>query len=96
MVVHDAFDKGLVLLTAVVKSRNIFYSTLQHFLTSEISVDELGPLQKTEVKHIVFHGMSLYLRCLKIQYNPKVYYKFCFLKNMISKEQPGHQISELI
>lgn len=60
------FVKGLVLLIPpVVKSRNIFYSTLHHFLTSEISVDELGPLENTEDWHIVFHGMSLCLRRLK-------------------------------
>lgn len=89
------FDKGLALLTAVVKSRNTFYSTLQHFLISKISVDKLGPLEKTEDWHIVFHGVSLCLRGLNIWHNLKLNYRFCFLKNMNSTEQAGHQISEL-
>lgn len=58
------FNKASVLLMAVVKS--IFDLILQHFLTSEISFDELSPLEKTEDQDFVFHRMSLCLRCLKI------------------------------
>lgn len=45
------FVKGLMLLTTVVKSRNIFFSTFQHFLASKISVDKLSPLEKTRLAY---------------------------------------------